>query len=143
MRVRALDIVGDWTFGKGVNDYLFKNDAIGQNIKTRLSSFLGDCFFDIQAGIDWFNLLGSRGAKNQLALELAISSTILNTENVSKLVELSVNVNDNRKMIVSYEVNTVYSDLGLTGPIVRETNYLLTESGDIITTEGGSPIVVT
>ena len=51
MKVRALDESGDWTFGKGENNYYSANDAIAQNIKTRLYSFLGDCFFDLSANI--------------------------------------------------------------------------------------------
>ncbi len=37
MRVRALDVNGDFTYGKGQNDYLTGNAAVGQSIKTRLS----------------------------------------------------------------------------------------------------------
>lgn len=106
--VRALNSSGDWLFGKSLNDYLSANDAIKQNIQTRLLSFLGDCFFDITAGIDWITLLG--GSKNQLALNLNISSVILNTQSVTGIKQLSVNLDDsNRKFSVSYQVATIYS----------------------------------
>ena len=48
----------DWTFGKGRQSYLRHEAAIKQSIRTRLMSFLGDCFFDINAGIDWWRFLG-------------------------------------------------------------------------------------
>lgn len=108
MRVRALDVDHDWTFGKGRNNYFVNNAAIVQNINTRLNSFLGDCFFDLNAGIDWFNLLG---AKDQVALNLAVSAVILNTRNVTGIKQLSLTVSANRNITIRYQVNTTYSTL--------------------------------
>lgn len=109
MKVRALDSNGDWTFGKGQNDYLSGNRAVSQKIKTRLMSFLGDCFFDLGAGVDWFTYLGS---KDQLALNLAISAVILNTTDVTGIQQLSAVLEpSNRKFTVQYRVQTVYSVL--------------------------------
>lgn len=105
-RVRALDTDGDWLFGKGANDYFQGNDAIMQNIKTRLSMFLGDCFFDLGAGIDWFNFLGS---KNKTPLALAISATILNTAFVTGMLQLSLTLSSTRVLSIRYQVQTVYS----------------------------------
>lgn len=109
MIVRALDSEGDWLFGKGKQDYLTNQDAIAQSIKTRLSMFLGDCFFATNQGIDWFNLLGS---KNQLQLNLAISAVILNTENVTGILQLSSELTPSRKFTVRYSVQTTFSVLG-------------------------------
>lgn len=112
MIVRALDSVHDWQFGKGRNDYRKDIAAVVQSINTRLESFLGDCFFATNVGIDWFNLLG---AKNEPALKLAISTTILNTPNVGELTELSSNLSENRNLTVSYKVKTTFGDAsGLT-----------------------------
>lgn len=108
MRVRSLDSNGDWTFGQGLLDYKTANDAVAQSIRTRLQSFLGDCFFNLGAGIDWFNLIGS---KNQIGLNLAISTTILNTENVTGILELFSELNNARVFTVSYKVQTTYSTL--------------------------------
>lgn len=106
MIVRALDSNHDLTFGAGKSNYLSNNAAVAQNINTRLGSFLGNCFFDLGAGIDWFNLLGS---KNQTALQLAISTVILNTPQVTSLIKLSTNVSAQRQFSVTYKVQTVYS----------------------------------
>lgn len=108
MIVRALDSNGDWTFGKSLNDYLSGNKAIKQNIKTRILSFLGDCFFEMTAGIDWFNLLGS---KNVLGLNLSINSVILNTQGVTGILQLNTTL-INRVFNVSYKVQTIYSLTG-------------------------------
>lgn len=106
MIVRALDDNGDWTFGKGRNNYLSLNKAVVQNINTRLKSFLGDCFFDAGAGIDWFTRLGG---KDELALNLDISTVILNTADVLALLELTVSTDSARVFRAQYQVLTVYS----------------------------------
>ncbi len=106
MIVRALDSDHDWLFGKGRNDYLRDLNAVVQNIDTRLNSFLGDCFFDQGAGIDWFNLLG---AKDQIALNLTISAVILNTTDVTGIEQLSVTLSTARNLRVAYVVQTSYS----------------------------------
>lgn len=103
MRVRAIDADHDWLFGKGQNDYVAGVSAIAQNINTRLNAFLGDCFFDNGAGIDWFNLLGN---KDQTALNLAISAVILNTQDVTGLVQISINLDAQRMLTVQYTVST-------------------------------------
>ncbi len=110
-RVRALDVDHDWLFGKGQNDYKRNLDAVVQNINTRLNSFLGDCFFALADGIDWFNLLGS---KDQTSLNLAIAAVILNTLDVTGMIQLSVSLNAARAATVSYEVQTSYSRASVT-----------------------------
>lgn len=109
MIVRALDNNGDWTYGKGQNDYKSSNNAIAQIIQTRLSSFVGDCFFALQDGINWFNLLGG---KNQLAINLAVSAVIINTPNVTGILQLSIVLNDiTRVLTIAYKVQTTFSVL--------------------------------
>lgn len=111
MRVRAIDVNHDWLFGKGQNDYVRNLYAVIQNINTRLNSFLGDCFFDNGAGVDWFNLLGG---KDQISLNLAISSVILNTQDVTGINQLSVAVSSARNITVTYTVQTSYSSASAT-----------------------------
>jgi hypothetical protein len=109
MIFRGIDIDGDWNFGKGRNDYLRGKKALMVNLKTRLQSFLGDCFFDLAAGIDWFNLLGSR---DQLSLKLAITATILNTPDVTGVQVLNVILNPRtRAYTITYRVATVYGPI--------------------------------
>lgn len=111
MLVRSLDTDGDWKFGASLNDYLTNNFAVAQSIKTRCSSFLGNCFFDLGAGINWFGYLG--GTNNELALNLAIAAVILNTENVTGIIQLSVNLDRvSRAFTVVYRVQTTYSVTG-------------------------------
>lgn len=138
MSVRSLDKNGDWTFGKGKNNYLYRNAAIVQNISTRLKSFLGNCFFALDSGIDWFNLLGS---KNQLALELQVRTIIMGTAGVTRLVSSDVTLDHETRLIsMRYTVETIYSQANAVPAVSSVTNYLLTEDGLILTTEDGRPI---
>lgn len=106
---RAIDSNGDWIFGTGINAYVSGLPEVAQNIQTRLQEFLGDCFFNTGAGIDWFNLLGS---KQQVALQLAVAAVILNTPSVTGGLQLSVTYNEQtRNLSIVYQVQTVYSQL--------------------------------
>ena len=106
MIVRALDENGDWTFGKGKNNYLKDREALKQSVKTRLYCFLGDCFFDISDGIDWFNRLGE---KDQLALQLDVSARILNTEGVTGISLFQASFDPRtRGFFLNYGATTVY-----------------------------------
>lgn len=112
MIVRALNSSGDWTFGASLNNYKSANIAVQQNIQTRLSSFIGNCFFDMGAGINWFGFLGSKGSNNNLQLSLAISAIILNTPDVLGLLQLSFNLSSSRQFAISYKVQTSFSVTG-------------------------------
>lgn len=106
MRVRALDLDHDWQWGKGRNDYKQNQSAVVQNINTRLSSYLGDCFFAMGEGLDWFNL---NGGKSTLAIDLAVSTVILNTAEVLLLINVASRLNaQTRRYTIQYEVETVY-----------------------------------
>ncbi len=136
MRVRTVDAENDWLFGKGRNDYSQDNKAVAQLIQTRLQSFLGDCFFASNEGLDWWNLLGS---KNQIALNLAITSVILNTPNVIRLRQLSVSLDEQRNFTVQYEVNTAFT--GVVVSVADEFSYLVTQDGDFLSTDDGDQII--
>ena len=107
--IRTLTPTGDWTFGAGINNYSTGNAEVAEDIQTRLLEFIGDCFFNTGGGIDWFNLLG---AKNQVALQLAVAAIILNTNNVTGGLQFSVAYNEQtRNLSIIYRVQTTYSQL--------------------------------
>lgn len=138
MSVRSLDADGDWNFGKGRNDYLYRTDAVVQNISTRLKSFLGDCFFALDEGVDWFTLLGS---KNRVALELNVRAVILNTPEVTGIVSSETNFDARtRNLTLTYTVTTIYSAEPIVGEVTGISSFILTENGDILTTESGAGI---
>lgn len=108
MKVRAIDDNNDWTFGRGRQDYKEDDKAVEQNVKTRLMSFYRDCFFDLEAGIDWFNLLGSRGTEK--ILSLVVKQSILGTDGVVSLNNAGIEFDRiSRHITLSYDIKTVYS----------------------------------
>ncbi len=106
MIFRNLTADGDWTFGSGVANYVAQNAAIGLNIKTRLLSWVGDCFFDIPAGVDWVNRLGSKNQRT--LLELDIRRIILQSQGVTGIISFDTLLNG-RNFTAHYSVNTIYS----------------------------------
>lgn len=106
MIFRNLNANHDWTFGSGLGNYISGNSAIGLNIETRILSWLNDCFFDLNAGIDWLNRLGNKNQKNLLDLDL--KRIILQSYGVTALVSFSSELNG-RIYMSSYTVNTIFS----------------------------------
>lgn len=107
MRIRALDTSGDWTFGSGQQNYLTDQNAVQLDIQTRLSMFQGDCFFDADGWIDWFNLLGS---KNEAQLVFSIRAIIAETSGVNNVTDVSTTLDENRNLATSWEATTIYGE---------------------------------
>lgn len=107
MRFRALDAQGDWTFGTGVQSYFENEDAIAADIKTALKIFLGECFFALDAGVDWWNLIGGR---DEQGIILQCRQVIAAREGVTKINKVeSVLDRQTRRLSVSFNVDTVFS----------------------------------
>lgn len=106
MSFRNLTAVGDWTFGSGRNNYVKDDQEIALNLRTRVLSFLGDCFFAVNEGIDWWNLLDYR---YQNRLELQVQEVIKNTPGVVKINSVEVLTGANRKIIINYDIQTYFS----------------------------------
>ncbi len=114
MAFRNLSGNGDWVFGSGKNSYVTENLEIGVNIQTRVLSFLGDCFFATEEGIDWFNLL-EMGKQEQL--ENSVQETIKNTPGVTAINSVDIVMGANRRITITYDVQTIYSE-SYTGEII-------------------------
>ena len=114
MAFRNLSGNGDWVFGSGKNSYVTENLEIGVNIQTRVLSFLGDCFFASEEGIDWFNLL-EMGKQEQL--ENSVQETIKNTPGVTAINSVDVVLGASRRITINYDVQTIYSE-SYTGEII-------------------------
>lgn len=82
MIIRNTTPEGDFTFGKGIQDYRRDLSAILLNIQTRLKSWKGDCFFAAAEGVDYNNFLDI-GTKN--FLDSDIKRVILQSEGVLKI----------------------------------------------------------
>lgn len=108
MSVRAIDSNRDWVFGQGKQSYRNNIDEIQQMVRTRVLSFLNDCFFAMSEGIDWLNLLG-KGSDLEERLKRSISSTILQTDGITRLNSIELLRNPKRELVLTYSVNTIYS----------------------------------
>lgn len=106
MIFRALDGDGDWSFGKGIESYATDDNAIALNIQTNILSFFKDCWFDPTAGIDWLRLLGSKSTQQEIKLN--VRGTLLKSYGVTKVNSINL-VFRNRRLTVSYNINTIFS----------------------------------
>lgn len=103
---RNLDFNHDWTFGNNLNSYVAEQKEIAINLETRILSFLGDCFFAVNEGIDWWNLLDYR---YQDRLENAVSEVVKNTPGVTAINSINVLMGANRRIRLQYDISTIYS----------------------------------
>jgi len=106
MRVRALDTNGDWTFGNGEANYIKGNDAILQNVSTRLKSFKNDWFLDLNANIDWFTILGTKNNKQQILDE--VNRVVLETFGVTKINSINISTVD-RNARIDINLDTIFT----------------------------------
>lgn len=107
MQFRAIDTDGDWLFGKGKNDYFSSSEAVNANIKTRLLSWVGDCFFALADGIDWRSRLEAN-QKNQLIEE--IKSNLLRAFGVVGINSVDAIFDGRtRHITITYDIQTIYS----------------------------------
>jgi len=107
MSFRALDSNGDWTFGNGQQNYLTGLNAIAADINTALKTFLGECFFAVNFGVDWWNLLGS---KDQQGIILQCRQIIASRDSVTRINSVYAALDrTTRCLVVTYNIDTIYS----------------------------------
>jgi hypothetical protein len=111
--VRAIDKNGDWTFGFGLGNYLSGQARFKQNIQTRLFEEIGDCFFNLGAGLN--QALYSQ--KSVLALDLAIRGIIMGTPDFVGIAALTNKLNSSRQVTFTYTVVSIY------GPITDQYTF--------------------
>jgi hypothetical protein len=104
---RNIDASGDWVFGRGIGSYAAGNQAIALNIKTRILSWIQNCFFDLGAGIDWSSRL-DRGQEQNLLNDL--QAIISQSDGVVAIKSISAALDRlTRRLSVSYDVSTIYT----------------------------------
>ena len=104
MRVRSIDGTGDWVFGTGLSAYKDLNDSVQQRLLCRLKEWNGDCWFDIDAGVDFVNY-----SKNQDLFDMQIKAIILNTDDVLQITSYQSTLNSDRSFSIEFEVQTRFS----------------------------------
>lgn len=111
IKMRNIDENGDWCFGNNLQDYGDNLTSTKNNIKTRLKSVMYDCFFDLTAGIDWFNILGNRGQYAKEVIEINVRLCILQSLYVTELVDLRIIETKERGLNLTYTINTIFGQI--------------------------------
>lgn len=107
MRIRAIDSSGDWVFGQGRQSYLEGEAAINEDVATALRIFRGECFFDLNAGVDWWALLGSSDVNGVV---LAVRTVIAGRYGIRGIVSVDAVLDRvSRALRISYRVATIFS----------------------------------
>jgi hypothetical protein len=111
MIIRNLTVEGDWTFGAGIQNYKRDLAAIELNIKTRLKSWKGDCFYLPAEGVDYNNFLDV-GTKN--FLDSDVKRVILQSEGVIKITDYESSLeNSSRAFTAIATIITIYGTLSI------------------------------
>ena len=108
MKVRSLDDRGDWNFGLGAQSYRVDLIAVMQVIATHIRSWYLDCFFDMEAGIDWKNLLGAKQTEDMI--KLACRREMLKIPEVNTVDAIWLTVDEDRNLTISYDITTIYGE---------------------------------
>lgn len=109
MRVSGLDEDGDWRFGRGLAVYISRSDAVRQNVVTRLRSFRTDFFLDVDANIDWIDLLGRRNTREEILR--AVERVTLATDGVTTITQLDIEVKTStRKATIMLTFGTIFDE---------------------------------
>jgi hypothetical protein len=104
---RQITAIGDWTFGKGISGFATNEQAIELNIRTRLQSWVGDCFFAQQDFVDWSARL-DKGQEQNLVAEL--TSVILKSFGVVAVTSITAVLNDTTRICtVQAQITTIFS----------------------------------
>ena len=110
MTFRNIDGSEDWTFGHGRQDYLRDQAAIAVNIATRLRSFLNDCFWALDAGVDWWNLLGTTNPSAQTNIIIQTRTVLANSYGVVRINSVTATTDRaTRRLRVNYNVDTIFN----------------------------------
>lgn len=108
MIIRCIDSDGDWAFGNGKSAYKANLLALSQNLKTKIQEWVGDCFFDNDAGIDWNNRLANRSQAKPLQNE--IKSLMVKVDGVTDVVSLDLNFSSlTRNLRLDYSIKTIFT----------------------------------
>jgi hypothetical protein len=108
---RGIDLAtGDWLFGRGLASYFRNNDAIQADIQTALQMFLGECFWNTDFGVDWWNLIGGKNPEAQAGIVLQTRKIILGVDGVTQINSVSVAYETGqRNLSLRYSINTIFS----------------------------------
>lgn len=107
---------------QGTNDLILASDgnlatvndaeAVGQHVRQRLQTFLGEWFLDTAAGVPWLTDILGRNYDPALA-ESVVKAEILATDGVEEILSFSVSFDRATRglLIRSIEVRTMFDEV--------------------------------
>lgn len=107
MIIRTLTSDWDFKFGHSKADYASESLCTAYDIKMQIQSWYYDCFFNIEAGIDWKNLLGSKESKKQIDTD--IKNIINNHPYVENITFFESSI-INRVYTMDAKIKTTFGD---------------------------------
>ena len=99
--IRNLDENWDWTFGNGKQDYAINQKAMELDILTNIKCWKNNCFYDLDRGIDWYNILGSFSSDKKLINQLV---------RVIEIKDINYSITPERKININIVLNTIYNN---------------------------------
>lgn len=112
MRYRILDFNGDYSFGKGQQNFTYGRFAVSQAIQTSLALLKGEWWESLNTGLPLFqSILGKRGTADNITLaDLAIKTVINGVTGVTGIEKFTSSY-ANRVYMYSCSVNTLYGTI--------------------------------
>jgi len=107
MKTRATDNNWDWRFGKSLQCYADNALGVAYTVKMKILSWFKDCFFEMDAGIDWKNILGSKTSKEQA--DTSIKEIIQTEPEITELTFFDSEVVD-RVYTATIRFKTIYGE---------------------------------
>tara|TARA_B100001059_G_scaffold179056_2_gene179704 strand:- start:4273 stop:4629 length:357 start_codon:yes stop_codon:yes gene_type:complete len=109
MTTWALDDNGDIAISQRGPILIKNNLETMQNVKTRIKEQVFDCFFNLNAGIDWINPPRTKQGREELISQ--IKTIITNTNNVSAVNDINYEYNyATGELSVAVNYKTIFSD---------------------------------
>ena len=122
MIIRATTATNDWAYGNGRNSYFINEAAVEANIRTKLLEWVGDCYFNQLAGVDWKNRLDV-GQQANLAVE--IKQVILQCFGVVQILTFQAIFSSSTRFDqIQTTIQTIYSPsatLTVTPPVIGQS----------------------
>jgi len=110
MTFRQISQVGDWQFGQGRSSYFTREKAIAANIRTSLLFFLNDYFAAMNFGIDWWNLLGSKGPTAEANILLETRRMLASCYGVVRINSVTAVLDTpHRSFTIYYNVDSLFT----------------------------------
>ncbi len=107
MKTRTLDSNWDFKYGKGLNDYAQGSLNVAYAVKMKILSWYKDCFFAMEDGVDWKNILGNKNSKEEA--DISIKDIVQTEPEITELVYFDSTVED-RKYSCTIKFKTVYGE---------------------------------